>query len=225
MDSHIQQKPDTTVTESGAQPAKAARDRVLERRRRFLTGGLTAVPVVITTLANRPALAGMNACTPSAMMSGNASRPVSGPCGCRPDWWKADCDKDHAKSWRSPRVQIEPDCPISAHCSSIGGNGAWSVWPSGCTMYTAVCGTARLKVKLTNGWSTKTYTMNSGFLPQVCAGILNARAYGTLYPVGEQWIKNQVAAIALMQTTQSNYDRIKTAIDTLTVQLSGYNSG
>jgi hypothetical protein len=228
MESHIQQEPEMTASESGTDRANAARDRALERRRRFLTGGLAAVPVAITTLANRPALAHMNACTPSAALSGNASRPVSGPCGCRPDWWKSDCDSNRAKSWRSQRVQVEPDCALSVHTPTLcGSDGAWSVWPQSCDMYTAICGTAKLKVTLTQGRDSQTYTLNANFLPQVCTGILNARAFGTLYPVGEQWIKNQVVAITLLQTTKSDYyyNKIKTAVDNLTTTLSGYNSG
>src|SRR5690349_17632512 len=104
MESHIQQKSDTTASADGSKRAPSARDQILERRRRFLTGGLATVPIAITTLANRPALAGDQLCTVSARMSGNLSRPVRGPCGSSPGCWRNHALSHDAASWQVTKL-------------------------------------------------------------------------------------------------------------------------
>jgi hypothetical protein len=63
-------------------------------RRRFLTAGLGAAPVILT-LSNRPALAtGGRVCTPSAYVSVAIGTSLTGPQRCygrSPGYWKNHC--------------------------------------------------------------------------------------------------------------------------------------
>jgi hypothetical protein len=231
MDSHIQQKPDTTVSEGGAQRAKAARDRVLERRRRFLTGGLSAVPVVITTLANRPALAA-NFCTVSAVLSGNASRAITGPCGSSPGCWKNHALSNNASSWTA--AGFSPGQSFTSVFPQLN-SAPWKCYPSNATMLDAISGGVIIKVKLRAtddpNYSVWLDNLAAGFPLQICAGVLNAGFFGTpAYPYTVQGIKTLVTNITTLPTTgkkgnlNSVASNIKNAVSALTSDLNSKNT-
>jgi hypothetical protein len=230
MESHIQQEPEMTASEGGTDRANAARDRALERRRRFLTGGLAAVPVAITTLANRPALATNNFCTISAVMSGNASRAITGPCGSSPGCWKNHALSNNASSWTaagfSPHDLFTTVFPMLK-------TAPWKCYPSDATMLQALNGEVTVKVTLTDGSKTVVLSSFASAFPlQICAGVLNAGFFGTpSYPLTVQGVKLAVISAITANPTSgsgacssSNQGKIKTAISTLTNQLGGYNN-
>lgn len=71
-------------------------------RRKFITGGLAAAPIIAATLSNRSALAyggWGGGCTVSglAWQSANTSNhdESGGGCACTPDWW-------HGQQWPNP---------------------------------------------------------------------------------------------------------------------------
>jgi hypothetical protein len=229
MDSHIQRKPDMAASESATDRADAARDRVLERRRRFLTGGFTAVPVVITTLANKPALAA-NFCTVSAALSGNASRPITGPCGSSPGCWKNHALSNNASSWTA--AGFSPNDLFTTVFPMLN-IAPWKCVPNDATMLQALSGEVVIKVKLTDGSKQEWLSnFNSGFPLQICAGVLNAGFFGTpAYPLSVQQIKYKIIAVITAfptsgsgATSNSNQANIKNAISALTSELDGYNN-
>ena len=88
----------------------------LERRRKFLIGGLSAAPV-IATLTSRPAWAGNN-CPYSDALSTHASEPP------------ADCAADNLESWQTASpVQIDQYFNVGP-CNPLSGGD-----PSFCTDY------------------------------------------------------------------------------------------
>lgn len=226
MDSHIHLKPETA---SEGDPTNAARDRALERRRRFLTGGLSAVPVVITTLANKPALAA-NFCTVSAVLSGNASRPMTNPCGVSPGCWKNHALENNASSWTV--AGFSPNDPFTSVFPMLN-TPPWSCYPASATMLDALNGGVTIAVTLTDGANTVTLNnFAAGFPLQICAAVLNAGFFGTpAYPMSVQQVKNAIiTTITANKTSGSgacsngNQGKIKTAISNLTSQLNGYNT-
>jgi hypothetical protein len=224
MESHIQQKPDTTASESGSEQARsAAQDRIIERRRRFLTGGLATLPVVITTLANRPALAGDNLCTVSARMSGNLSRPVRGPCGSSPGCWRNHALSNGAASWQV--TGLSPYDPFTG-LFPIFKTLPWRASPTDTTLVNALDPSAKvpaIKVKISGSWVASGFP--AAFPAQLVAGVLNARYYGVLYPYSESQI-NALLSNALSFTppmTTSQLGTIKDRVTNLTNQLDIYH--
>lgn len=229
MKSHIQQKPDTTASEGGSDRTHSARDRIRERRRRFLTGGLATVPVAITTLANRPALAG-GYCTVSAVLSGNLSRQITEPCGVSPGCWKNHALENNASSWT-----VAGFSPSQAFTSVFPmlNTPPWSCNPANATLLDGLNGGIVISVKLTDG--SKAVTLSnfaSGFTLQIVAAVLNAGFFGTpKYPLSVQDVQYAVIhAITKYPTDGSgatsngNQSNIKTQISKLTDKLNGYNT-
>jgi len=224
----------THLEPNGARPAqdehhaKSTRERVVERRRRFLLGGLSAVPTIVT-LANRPALAtGGRVCTVSAALSGNASRPLTGRCGSSPGCWKNHALRNNASSWTyagfSPNQLFISVFPML-------NTAPWSVSPSNATMLQALNGQVTIKVRLTDGSKTATISnFSSGFPLQICAAILNAGFFGTpAYPLTVQGVKNEIiAALASCKTSgsgatsSSNQSTIRNKISALTAKFDSY---
>jgi hypothetical protein len=218
MNPHIEQKPDAS---SGAEGERSdARARALARRRRFLTGGLSAVPAIVT-LANKPALA-KNFCTVSAKMSGNASRPMRGPCGSSPGCWKNHALKNNASSWTS--TGLSPHGLLTSLFPMFKTH-PWKCFPSDATLLQALEMSCVIRAKVDGSWVDPKFP--KAFTAQIVAGVLNARFFGTFYPIGEDAIKQSVLNALTSYGSKLDSDdlkKIKNKISSLTDTLAGYNN-
>jgi len=211
------------ASEGATDRANTARDRVLERRRRFLTGGLTAVPVVITTLANRPAL-GANVCTVSAQMSGNLSRPITGACGSSPGCWRNHALSNNASSWKL--TKLSPYDPFTG-LFPIFKTLPWKAVATDATLVQALDPSLKnpvVNVQISGNWVASGFP--AAFPAQIVAAVLNARFYGITYPLGENEITLEVlSALAFTPPmTDNKLKDIKTRVSNLTNRLGGYNN-
>lgn len=217
MNPHIEQKPDA-LSEAEAERSDA-QARALARRRRFLTGGLSAVPAIVT-LANKPALA-KNFCTISAKLSGNASRPMRGPCGSSPGCWKNHALRNNASSWTS--TGLSPHGLLTSLFPILKTN-PWRCVPSDATLLQALDKSCVIQAKVNGSWVDPKFP--KAFTAQIVAGVLNARFFGIAYPMSEEAIKASVIN-ALSFSSSLNDSKLKNCKDkvsTLTDTLGGYNN-
>lgn len=217
MNPHIEQKPDA-LSEAEGERADA-RARALARRRRFLTGGLSAVPAIVT-LANKPALA-KNFCTVSAKLSGNASRPIKGPCGSSPGCWKNHALKNNASSWTS--TGLSPHGLLTS-LFPILKTDPWKCYPSDATLLQALDKSCVIRAKVNGSWVDPKFP--KAFTAQIVAGVLNARFFGIAYPMSEDAIKaNVINALSFHSSLTTNkLKNCKDKVSTLTDTLGGYNN-
>lgn len=217
MNPHIQQKPDATSEAKGER--SDARARALARRRRFLTGGLSAVPAIVT-LANKPALA-TNFCTISAKLSGNASRPITGPCGSSPGCWKNHALSNNASSWTS--TGLSP-YGLFTDLFPLLKTEPWKCIPTDATLLQALDKTPVIKVKISGSWVNHKFP--EAFTAQIVAGVLNARFFGVAYPMSEDAIKTSVLNALSFESplTTHKVNDIKGKVSVLTDLLAGYNN-
>jgi hypothetical protein len=180
--------------------------------RRALLGGL---PMVIT-LASRPALANVNQCTISNVLSGNLSHPLpAGPsCGLTPACWQGS--KTGTLWTRTGYSRLDN---FTSDLGAIPFGSKWSI-VGGQSLGTALSGGLNIQVQTSHGSSTLDATQ---FGAQVVASLLNAAAFApNNYPLSTAQVKSVVQAI--WNGTPSDQETAQGYLTAVANQLQTYNT-
>lgn len=216
--------------------APEIRPQVDERRRRLTKGGLAA-PIVMGTLLSRPVLgAAPHHCTISGQLSGNVSPRPGSNVNCRslgrsPGYWK------NHQPWPSPLVWGAPtgsNCPssttVGTRFNGFTINGATfatafkckdgNVLDPGDTGFTGATEAATmLQVLETGGGLNNTNIKALG--RATVASLLNALEFGTDYPLTPERVIQMFNAVynggtyAVNSTTSWNRDQVKNYFESL----------
>jgi hypothetical protein len=216
-------------SDPGHPPAKSRADRIRERRRRFLLGGVSSFSVV--TLASKPVLAtGQRVCSISAKLSANASRPLQGPCGNTPGCWKNHALSNDASSWtaagHSPSQPFKSVFTMFDPTSGTNPYNAWSCSPSNATLLDALNGSVSIRLKVTDS-TTPVGGFSTTFPAHAVAALLNAKFFGTpAYPLSAQGVMNAILGAMTLHTpyTLKKVPAIRTAIENVKNTFDDYNN-